>query len=92
MTDKGYARPDVLVSTDWVAAHLSDASVRLVESNEDTLLYAQGHIPGAVQIDWTKDLNEPNPARLHQPRAVRGPVLGQRHQQQYDGCILWGQK
>ena len=58
MTDKGYARPDVLVSTDWVAAHLSDASVRLVESNEDTLLYAQGHIPGAVQIDWTKDLND----------------------------------
>jgi thiosulfate/3-mercaptopyruvate sulfurtransferase len=58
MADKGYAKPEVLVSTDWVANHLNDPKVRLVESNEDTLLYAQGHIPGAVQIDWTKDLND----------------------------------
>lgn len=56
--DKGYVHSEVLVSTDWVAQHLNDPKVRLVESNEDTLLYAQGHIPGAVQIDWTKDLND----------------------------------
>ncbi|MFP4323465.1 MAG: sulfurtransferase [Anaerolineales bacterium] len=55
---RGYAQPDVLVSTDWVADNLNNPKVRLVESNEDTLLYAQGHIPGAVQIDWTKDLND----------------------------------
>ena len=56
---RGYANPDVLVSTDWVAAHLSDPNVRIVESNEDPLLYASGHIPGAVEVDWTTDLNDP---------------------------------
>jgi thiosulfate/3-mercaptopyruvate sulfurtransferase len=55
---KGYANPDVLVSTQWVAEHLDDPTVRLVESNEDILLYDLGHIPGAVQIDWQKDLND----------------------------------
>jgi thiosulfate/3-mercaptopyruvate sulfurtransferase len=55
---RNYAHPDVLVSTDWVAEHLHDPNVRLVESNEDTLLYAAGHIPGAVHVDWTSDLND----------------------------------
>jgi thiosulfate/3-mercaptopyruvate sulfurtransferase len=59
ITDKGYAHPDALVSTDWVAEHLQDPNVRLVESNEDPLVYPSGHIPGAVQIDWTADLNDP---------------------------------
>jgi thiosulfate/3-mercaptopyruvate sulfurtransferase len=57
--DRGYARPDVLVSTDWVADHLNDPKVRLVESDEDVLLYETGHIPGAVKIDWVADLNDP---------------------------------
>ena len=56
--DRGYAHPDVLVSTDWVAAHLTDPGVRIVESNEDQLLYPSGHIPGAVQVDWAADLND----------------------------------
>ena len=56
---RGYAKPDVLVSTDWVAEHLNDPNVRLVESDEDTLLYGSGHIPGAVEVDWTRDLNDP---------------------------------
>src|SRR5437667_2674330 len=55
----GYARPDVLVSTDWVEEHRNDPKVRLVESNEDVLLYETGHIPGAVKIDWVTDLNDP---------------------------------
>jgi thiosulfate/3-mercaptopyruvate sulfurtransferase len=58
IADRGYANPDVLVSTDWVAEHLNDPAIRLVESNEDTLLYPSGHIPGAVQVDWTNDLND----------------------------------
>jgi thiosulfate/3-mercaptopyruvate sulfurtransferase len=62
MTDaidkRGYAHPEVLVSTDWVEQHLNDPNVRLVESNEDTLLYSSGHIPGAVHVDWTSDLND----------------------------------
>ena len=56
---RGYARPDVLVSTDWVAVHLNDPKVRIVESDEDVLLYETGHIPGAVKIDWVGDLNHP---------------------------------
>ena len=55
---RGYAHPEVLVSTDWVAQHLNDPNIRLIESNEDTLLYASGHIPGAVHVDWTSDLND----------------------------------
>ncbi len=56
---RGYAHPEVLVSTQWVAEHLNDPNVRIIESDEDTLLYASGHIPGAVQVDWTADLNDP---------------------------------
>jgi len=56
---RGYVNPDVLVSTDWVAAHLDDPGVRVCESNEDPLLYPSGHIPGAVEVDWTRDLNDP---------------------------------
>jgi thiosulfate/3-mercaptopyruvate sulfurtransferase len=58
IADRGYVQPDVLVSTDWVAEHLSDPTVRIIESNEDTLLYASGHVPGAVHVDWTSDLND----------------------------------
>ena len=56
---RGYVHPEVLVSTDWVAEHLNDPAIRIVESNEDPLLYASGHIPGAVEVDWTRDLNDP---------------------------------
>lgn len=55
---RGYSNPDVLVSTDWVADHLEDPNVRIVESNEDPLLYPSGHIPGAAEVDWTRDLND----------------------------------
>src|SRR5213078_783501 len=56
--ERGYAHPEVLVSTDWVEKHLNDPKVRVIESNEDTLLYASGHVPGAVHVDWTTDLND----------------------------------
>jgi thiosulfate/3-mercaptopyruvate sulfurtransferase len=56
---RGYAKPEVLVSTDWVAGHLDDPHVRIVESNEDPLVYPAGHIPGAVEVDWVRHLNDP---------------------------------
>jgi len=56
---RGYARPEVLVSTAWVAGHLDDPGVRIVESDEDVLLYDAGHVPGAVKLDWVEDLNDP---------------------------------
>ena len=54
-----YAHPDKLVSTDWLAEHLDDPSIVVVESDEDVLLYDTGHIPGAVKVDWHMDLNDP---------------------------------
>ncbi len=53
-----YAKPDVLVSTEWLANELKNPNIRVIESNEDTLLYASGHIPGAAHVDWTADLND----------------------------------
>lgn len=55
---KGYARPKVLVSTTWLAAHLDDPDIRILESDEDVLLYDIGHIPNAQKIDWHADLND----------------------------------
>jgi thiosulfate/3-mercaptopyruvate sulfurtransferase len=61
MTDKlsGYAHPERLVTTEWLAEHLDDPQVVVAESDEDVLLYETGHIPGAVKIDWHNDLNDP---------------------------------
>ena len=54
-----YANPDVLVSTAWVADHLEDPKVRVLESNEDVLLYDVGHLCCAQRLDWHADLNDP---------------------------------
>jgi thiosulfate/3-mercaptopyruvate sulfurtransferase len=54
-----YAHPEKLVTTEWLAAHLDDPNVVVVESDEDVLLYDTGHIPGAVKIDWFTDLQDP---------------------------------
>ena len=59
ISERGYARPEVLVSTGWVAEHLDDPAVRLFESDEDVLLYDSGHLPGAQKLDWVDDLNDP---------------------------------
>jgi thiosulfate/3-mercaptopyruvate sulfurtransferase len=53
-----YAHPEKLVSTEWLADHLDDPGVVVVESDEDVLLYDTGHIPGAVKVDWHMDLND----------------------------------
>jgi thiosulfate/3-mercaptopyruvate sulfurtransferase len=52
-----YAK-DVLVSTDWVAEHLEDDSIRIVEVDENPALYAEAHIPGAIGFDWKTDLQD----------------------------------
>ena len=59
ISDKQYAHPEALVSTQWLADHADDAQVRVLESDEDVLLYDTGHIPGALKIDWHSDLNDP---------------------------------
>lgn len=57
-SDSNYFHPEALVSTTWVAEHLNDSSIRIIESNEDILLYDTGHVPGAVHIDWRRDLQD----------------------------------
>ena len=64
-----YAHPERLVSTEWLAEHLGEPGLVVVESDEDVLLYETGHIPGAVKIDWHTDLNDP---------VVRDYVSGER--------------
>ncbi len=59
MSEDRYTYPDYLVETAWVAEHLQDPTIRLVESNEDPLLYETGHIPGAVKVDWFTMLQHP---------------------------------
>jgi thiosulfate/3-mercaptopyruvate sulfurtransferase len=59
MSEQGYANPAALVSTQWVADHLNDPNVRLLEVDVDTAAYAQGHIAGAVGINWTTQLGDP---------------------------------
>lgn len=49
---------DLLVSTDWVEEHRKDENIKIVESDEDVLLYDLGHIDGAVKIDWQTDLQD----------------------------------
>ncbi len=51
-----YAHPEVLVSTAWVEEHGGDDGVRVLEVDEDVLLYEQGHVPGAVKLDWHTEL------------------------------------
>jgi thiosulfate/3-mercaptopyruvate sulfurtransferase len=53
-----YAK-DVLVETDWVADHLDDDDIRIVEVDENPALYAEAHIPGAIGFDWQQDLQDP---------------------------------
>ena len=77
--EKGYAHPEALVTTDWVAEHLNDTeNIRIVESDEDVLLYDIGHIQNSVKIDWVEDLNDPvtrdyvDPERFAELMAEKG--------------------
>jgi len=63
--DKGYVHPEALVDADWIQANLYDPRVRLIEVDVDTKAYEQEHIPGAVGLNWQKEL---------QDQLVRAPV------------------
>jgi thiosulfate/3-mercaptopyruvate sulfurtransferase len=91
ITSRGYTLPEVLVSTEWVAAHLNDPSVRLVESDEDLLLYEVGHIPGAVKIDWVTDLNDAT-TRDYLDRERMQALLRSRGISQDTTIVFYGDK
>ncbi len=52
------SRESALVTADWVEEHLGDSSIVLVEVDEDAEAYDKGHIPGAIKLDWKKDLQD----------------------------------
>lgn len=54
-----YVQPDVLVSTDWVLENLESPGIRLIEIDVDSNAFDAGHIPGAVGINWSTQLNDP---------------------------------
>jgi thiosulfate/3-mercaptopyruvate sulfurtransferase len=54
-----YVHPEVLVETEWLAEHLDDSAIRVVEVDEDTTAYEKGHIPQALGWNWFVDLHDP---------------------------------
>ncbi len=85
-----YAK-DVLVSTDWVAQNLGKPGVKLVEVDEDILLYETGHIPGAVKLDWQGDLWHPVERDYIQEAGV-AELLGKLGISPSDTVVLYGDK
>lgn len=84
-----YVHPEVLVSTDWVAAHGTDPGVRLVEVDVDTTSYDQGHIPGAVAWNWQTELQDAIRRDLAEPRAFE-ELLGRAGISPETTVVLYG--
>jgi thiosulfate/3-mercaptopyruvate sulfurtransferase len=83
------SRSDVLVDADWVDAHKNDPGVVVVEVDEDTAAYDAGHIPGAIKLDWKKDLQDPV-RRDFVDRAGFEALLSERGISNDDTVILYG--
>jgi thiosulfate/3-mercaptopyruvate sulfurtransferase len=85
-----YAK-DVLVETDWVAEHLEDDGVRIVEVDENPALYAEGHIPGAIGFDWRRDLQDQVRRDFLTPEAF-GELMGSRGISNDHTVVLYGDR
>jgi thiosulfate/3-mercaptopyruvate sulfurtransferase len=85
-----YAK-DVLVETDWVADHLDDDSIRIVEVDENPKLYAEAHIPGAIGFDWKADLQDPVKRDFLGPEAF-GELMGSRGISNDHTVVLYGDR
>jgi thiosulfate/3-mercaptopyruvate sulfurtransferase len=88
--DVGYAN-DVLVSSDWVAEHLADDGVVVAEVDENTDLYEEGHIPGAVKLHWRDDLQDPVERDLVDKERFE-QLLGERGIGADTTVVLYGDK
>jgi thiosulfate/3-mercaptopyruvate sulfurtransferase len=82
---------DVLVETDWVAEHLDDDSIRIVEVDENPALYAEAHIPGAVGFDWQKDLQDQVKRDFLGPEEF-GELFGSRGISNDHTIVLYGDR
>ncbi len=85
-----YAK-DVLVSTDWVADHLDDESIRIVEVDENPALYAEAHIPGAIGFDWKRDLQDQVRRDFLGPQEF-GELMGARGISNDHTIVLYGDR
>jgi thiosulfate/3-mercaptopyruvate sulfurtransferase len=85
-----YAK-DVLVSTDWVAEHLDDDSIRIVEVDENPALYAEAHIPGAIGFDWKADLQDQVKRDFLGPEEF-GQLMGSRGISNDHTVVLYGDR
>jgi len=85
-----YAK-DVLVSTDWVAEHLNDDGIRIVEVDENPALYAEAHIPGAIGFDWKHDLQDQVKRDFLSP-AEFGALMGSRGISNDHTVVLYGDR
>jgi thiosulfate/3-mercaptopyruvate sulfurtransferase len=88
MTD--YAK-DVLVETEWVAEHLNDDSIRIVEVDENPALYAEAHIPGAIGFDWKHDLQDQVKRDFLSPEDF-GELMGSRGISNDHTVLLYGDR
>jgi thiosulfate/3-mercaptopyruvate sulfurtransferase len=86
-----YAHPERLVTTQWLADHLGEAGLVVVESDEDVLLYDSGHVPGAVKVDWHTDLNDPVTRDYVDPQRFAA-VMGERGIGRDTTVVVYGDK
>ncbi|VXC17720.1 Putative thiosulfate sulfurtransferase SseA [Microbacterium sp. 8M] len=86
-----YAEPGRLVTTEWLAQHLGDEGLVVVESDEDVLLYETGHIPGAVKVDWHTELNDPV-VRDYVDGAGFAELLSRKGIARDDTVVIYGDK
>ena len=84
-----YAHPETLVTTQWVADHLTDAKIRIVEVDVDTSAYDQGHIPGAIGWNWQTQLQDPVRRDLIDKRAFE-ELLGRSGITNDTPVVLYG--
>src|SRR4030095_4321739 len=82
---------DVLVETDWVAEHLEDGGIRIVEVDENPALYAEAHIPGAIGFDWKKDLQDQVKRDFLSPEEF-GKLMGGRGISNDHTIVLYGDR
>jgi thiosulfate/3-mercaptopyruvate sulfurtransferase len=91
ITESDYDHPEALVSTAWVADHLKDPGLRIIESNEDVLLYDTGHLSGAVNIDWQRDLQDQTIRDYIDPQAFAS-LCSRNGITPETKCIFYGDK
>ena len=86
-----YAHPDRLVSTGWLAEHLGDPGLVVLESDEDVLLYESGHIPGSVKLDWHTELND-SVTRDYVDGAGFAALMSAKGISRTDTVVIYGDK